>query len=283
MTLCNFCNRRESRTRRFSEPFVCVECYNDSTNRDINKDEITYVDAYNNRYGISSDTEIEVVKSQEKLNNNTKSDAAPINVEDNYKDALLASLYTQVEFLKSQLIEKDILIKTLLIKEHDYYYTQNLGLNHSGENVNNRYDKEEKDGSNRSITGSSGSESSGSESSGSTSGEGLCEVHEDDIDNYDDFFEGLYKQYEKDKEKELQNQLVEVRRPKHNLYQGLAEQKEKLKKPGTNYHNNEKENTDPHELWPPNTILILGDSMVNQMDAQRLSRSSKSTQNWILY
>ena len=31
----------------------------------------------------------------------------------------------------------------------------------------------------------------------------------------------------------------------------------------------------PHESWPPNTILILGDSMVNQMDEVWLSRSTK--------
>ena len=44
----------------------------------------------------------------------------PINNTD-FKDALfmLASLYTQVEFLKTQLDEKDFLIRTLLIREGD--------------------------------------------------------------------------------------------------------------------------------------------------------------------
>ena len=38
-----------------------------------------------------------------------------------YKDALLASLYSQVKFLKNELDEKNLLIRTLIIKESDVY------------------------------------------------------------------------------------------------------------------------------------------------------------------
>ena len=38
-----------------------------------------------------------------------------------FKDALLASLYGQVEFLRSQLEEKDLLIRTLIIRDNESY------------------------------------------------------------------------------------------------------------------------------------------------------------------
>ena len=41
-----------------------------------------------------------------------------INME-NFKDALLASLYSQIEFLRNQIDEKDLLIRTLIINEKD--------------------------------------------------------------------------------------------------------------------------------------------------------------------
>ena len=39
------------------------------------------------------------------------------------------------------------------------------------------------------------------------------------------------------------------------------------------YQHKGSHNSIPNEKWPPNTILIAGDSMVNQMDEQRLSYS----------
>ena len=35
------------------------------------------------------------------------------------------------------------------------------------------------------------------------------------------------------------------------------------------------EKTNPAEMWPSKTVLIIGDSMLNQMDNQRLSSSTK--------
>ena len=37
----------------------------------------------------------------------------------NFKDALLATLYVQVEFLKTELEEKNLLIRTLIIKDSE--------------------------------------------------------------------------------------------------------------------------------------------------------------------
>ena len=69
----------------------------------------------------------------------------------------------------------------------------------------------------------------------------------------------------------MEKQLKEVREQKHNLYNGLQE----INKFQTNYHYNESEITNPNDIWPPNTTLILGDSMLNQMDAEKLSKSTK--------
>ena len=38
---------------------------------------------------------------------------------ENFKDALVASLYSQIEFLRNQIRVKDILIRTLIINEKD--------------------------------------------------------------------------------------------------------------------------------------------------------------------
>ena len=91
MTLCNFCGNRESRSRAFSEPYVCNEYHNNTANYDINDNRITFIDAFHKRYEISSDTEIDIVNP---CNNNNID--VPGNVlinKDNYKDALVASLY----------------------------------------------------------------------------------------------------------------------------------------------------------------------------------------------
>ena len=44
-----------------------------------------------------------------------------LNAKDNYKDALLAALFSQVEFLRNELNEKNLLIRTLIIRESDVY------------------------------------------------------------------------------------------------------------------------------------------------------------------
>ena len=37
------------------------------------------------------------------------------------KESFLASLYSQVEFLRTQIVEKDLLIRSLIIKESDIF------------------------------------------------------------------------------------------------------------------------------------------------------------------
>ena len=54
MVLCNFCNKRESRSQRFSEAYVCQECFDDDNYYDFNinsnKDDLIFVDASNKTY-----------------------------------------------------------------------------------------------------------------------------------------------------------------------------------------------------------------------------------------
>ena len=250
-----------SRSRAFSESYVCNECHNNAANYDINDNRIAFIDAFHKRYEISSDTEIDIVNP---CNNNNIDvpDNVPIS-KDNYKDALLVSLYTQVEYLKTQISEKDLLIRTLLIKEQEYY---TYNMNKEGEIIIERNEE------NCELNDVSLSENSESTSSG----ENLCDSIEiEDENNRENegtelnsgdnngdmiFFKHLYHQYKNDKKEKLETQLL-VRRQKHNLYQGLLEElikskkagksyqnKEREKTIGTNYHYNKREMTHPHNL-----------------------------------
>ena len=83
------------------------------------------------------------------------------------------------------------------------------------------------------------------------------------------------------KKEEINNQLQEVREEKHETYSNIKKSKiipSKLpneKKFETNYHYNNNEKNNPDEIWPHKTILIVGDSMINQLDEERLSKSTK--------
>ena len=90
---------------------------------DNDDDSIIFIDSRNNKHGISIDSELDITITHHSTANNSIMDdniknESPINTE-NYKDILLSSLYSQVEFLRSQLEEKDLLIRTLIIKESD--------------------------------------------------------------------------------------------------------------------------------------------------------------------
>ena len=66
------------------------------------KDDITFISANGRYVTIDTNTEIEINK-EELYDDNL-----------NYKDALLSSLYSQVELLRNQLKEKDILLQKQL-------------------------------------------------------------------------------------------------------------------------------------------------------------------------
>ena len=107
MVVCNFCNKRESRARHFSLPFTCKECENNYKNYATDNSMITFMDKSGKEIKINNDTEIILEKT--------------IDVND-YKDSLLASLYSQVEFLRNELNEKNLLIRTLIIRDREINY-----------------------------------------------------------------------------------------------------------------------------------------------------------------
>ena len=130
MSICNICERKETRNRELlMGTNICTECTEKIKNHNYeiidNKDEsiskelcdivTPQSEMSENQNSICSDDAKEKmadIQLEQKLEFNSNSD---------YKDALLASLYSQVEFLKQELEEKNLLIRTLIIKESEVY------------------------------------------------------------------------------------------------------------------------------------------------------------------
>ena len=77
-----------------------------------NNGEITYIDASGKKISINKHTEINIIRTKHELN------ADPKEIVDTgkLKDALLDSLYSQVEFLRDEIKEKNLLIRALTIR-----------------------------------------------------------------------------------------------------------------------------------------------------------------------
>ena len=94
MSNCKICDRKETRNRTLQmDTSICAECNEKIKN--LNYEE-KMVD----------------IQVEQKLEFNSNA---------NYKDALLAPLYSQVGFLKHELEENFFLIRTLIIKESEVY------------------------------------------------------------------------------------------------------------------------------------------------------------------
>ena len=93
--LCNFCNKRETRTRRFNLPFTCKNC--EQNEKNYARDDIIYVNSSGKYISVSRDTEISIemdhsTNATNVGNSRTSTEKRkPINSND-FKDALLASL-----------------------------------------------------------------------------------------------------------------------------------------------------------------------------------------------
>ena len=94
--------------------------------------QLFFLNSSGKEFPITTDSDLEIVNIQAEKSiessdvNNVHSDTKPVDTND-FKDALLASLYSQVEFLRDQLHEKDLLIRTLIIKESE---AQAIGSSH---------------------------------------------------------------------------------------------------------------------------------------------------------
>ena len=101
-----------------------------------------------------------------------------------------------------------------------------------------------------------------------------------DIGNDDPFDNEYYMNNVANEKLKLDNQLKEIRKEKHNTFTSIkCEVANDIKSPNkkfdTNYHYHNEDKINPDSLWPQKTILIVGDSMINQLDEERLSKSSK--------
>ena len=189
---------------------------------------------------------------------------------------MIQALYSQLDFLKNELDEKNLLIRTLIIKEADVYNYNDSP--HSGSAT---------ESNNKRVDGSDGSDLDNEDdfqvisSNGSVSEPFVNpndELLDDDADTCtDEYLRDLYLQFEDDMKENLINQLKSIREEKHHSYQMERandipqETNEEIN--NIPYQHKGSHNSNPNEKWPPNTILIAGDSMINQMDEQRLSYS----------
>ena len=112
MTICNYCERRETRSNKFPLPFTCIQCLNQETNYANNEDDdiITYIDGNGKHIKINIDTELNVETINDK----------PID-RNNFKDELLESLYCRVDDLQNELAEKNLLIRSLIINSESTF------------------------------------------------------------------------------------------------------------------------------------------------------------------
>ena len=209
---------------------------------------------------------------------------------ENTHSALLASLYCQCEFLKSELQEKNVIIRSLTIRDS---YLNDEDANRDSLNSKN-------------ICSSSDCSSSQSDEDDSVFNLDTSYYDTASESADDKNFRDLYEQYVEfemlEKEKKLKitdklnQQLSHIRAEKHTEYAILSgnindENKEKPFKidrgiNGTlsnllptshnlkidkSWCNSDEVIINPHK-WPSNTILIATDSIFNQIDEKRLSK-----------
>ena len=176
------------------------------------------------------------------------------NINEKYKDALLANLYSTNEFLKSELIEKNNIIKTLLSQiilkdtdeksKHDME-TSSIPVSKDSNFINSHISLES------SIINDNDIPFNCDNTSIITKDEYIArdlnsttnEVINDNLDNAIETF--------RRKKHEEYNQLKGIR--------SIVARKVQLEK-----------NSSTHK-WPKNTLLIISDSIMNQLDEKRLS------------
>ena len=96
MTVCNFCGKKEGYDQLFKSPYTCIECMRSEENylkADDDENNIIFINSKGKKIEIAMNDEIDI---------NVES---PIDMS-NYKDALIASLYSQVEFFKKGITRK---------------------------------------------------------------------------------------------------------------------------------------------------------------------------------
>ena len=290
MTFCSYCNKRESRSRTFSKPNACKECHNDTANDVDNRDEITFIDECakdDDNNSITTETFIND-RFQNIVNNSIKSQVKDelqkllsdktINGE-NYKDALLANLYSSMELLKGEIAEKNCIIEKLFalipsisctsfvksvetshddphtskisssqLKAHDYPPENNLRKCYSWITSNEsscHYDSETSDVNDNSL-GDCNDTLENSTNNQNTPSSNEAFIKSTKI-NYNDYLQAI--------------DIVSVINGVSN--NGISNTTNSITEDVINNNNHE---------WPPNTCLIVGDSILNNLDESKLSK-----------
>ena len=230
MTFCKLCGSRQTRNRPLDNTNVCNSCKGINENYSTNDEEMTFIDSSGKNYILDINSEINIIHSDD--SQIMDNDYIPINSMD-FKDNLLASLYTQVEFLKNQIMEKDLLIKSLTQLNSDYNHRDDFLRNqiiekdeiiHSLIKQNSVHNYRAVRYIDTSDDSSSDGELSGDERS-QCSDNGLTTLVNDDgdVDDWNMYFKDLhtqFQQFQQSTKTRLDQQIVELRQKKHQL-QGL--------------------------------------------------------------
>ena len=134
MTTCDHCNKRLTRLSSINEMFnTCRDC--ESAIRDENCEQsIKGGNDFKYNGNITDDAKISTPNSKtssivSSISNRVSSipgfQLAKSEINTDYKDVLLASIYSQVEFLRGELEVKNVLIRTLIIKSQKFTIIQN--------------------------------------------------------------------------------------------------------------------------------------------------------------
>ena len=205
------------------------------------------------------------------------------NVLENHKDALLALLYTQVNFLKNEIEEKNILIRTLIIKDHEVYDDSDTNsIRSTSEYITTSEYEANSDDDNDAFIDDPAEVTEISVN---------YEIVEDSND--DELFFHLHQQYEDfmrneneieiERQRNMENQLINIRSMKHNEFIRMTTGGEDINmkrnefidrgiKPSAQMKDVVK---DSNNIWPQNTCLIVGDSILNNLEESKLTKKNR--------
>ena len=235
-----------------------------------------YVDMAGKKLNIFDEIEMlcDDILSEKDCPKNVKQNKDVIfSCENSYKDSLIANLYATVEFMKKEMEEKHFIIRSLmdlLNKERHIQQTMETRLpNDSFASIASSKSASSFESLTSVIEQPNGNESIENHSvdnlnqslddtrdinsfNDGNNGDGINEVVNDDDNNGDHIIEVDNESI--DTNDKLINQLDNIRRIKQQEFVQL------------------KSNNDVENKWPQNTILIASDSMMNQIDGDRLSK-----------
>ena len=179
-------------------------------------------DDLNAKNSCSSISEIRSMSNE----NNVSLTAPSFNNNENFKNALLASLYSQVDFLRKELEEKNLIILTLIIKESQ----SNCGIKSNKSGSGDSSLESDTNYETRSIIRNISTANNDAfdknsimiSSSFNISSYDTIDPRErgDDIED-ELFFSQLYHEYERSRKDEMEKQLMEVRVQKPKLFLGV--------------------------------------------------------------